>query len=659
MSVLTRYRTHLLICAALLAAPALFAAAPSGRTATRMAWNSKTTHSILFGGSTKVDAGTQSIYDLADTWEWTGSQWVQRYPAQAPHGRSFHTMVYDSLRDRMLVFGGKSGTTAANTTIYNDTWAFDGDNWAQLNTPNQPSARLYAGSAYDSVRDKWVLFGGTFTSTDGKTVTNLIDTWEFNGTTWTQRSTTGPSIIKPIMAYDTLNNRMLMVGTDDKSAFFMYAYDSDAGAWNAITPTTKPSCVVDAQMAYQTHDNKLVLFGGVCNDSLISGDTWEYDGTDWKKVDGAGDPDRASAEAMTYDGARQTTIMFGGTLAFGNPSGTTNLYNSHVWHPAPESHSPAPRSLFSFVSNPDDKLIWLFGGQNDAGIGSEFWKFQDGEWSKLSLDKGPVGCGTSNGVYDNDRKKLVIVCSDTSVWEWDGAAWKTFTASKTQPQGRTFSSAVYDQTIKKTVLFGGYGSVNYLDETWTWDGATWTQIKKDRPTSRALAAMWFDPTLKKTVIFGGIGRKTSEGRIERFNDMWSFNGSGWTQIKNVANLPTPRYGAQVAVDPRTNKVLLFGGLVLRMNGATQDQVYSNDLWSWDGTTWTQAQLAANGTTPPPRENGALAFDPSTNQMTLFAGYSGFYLSDLWQLDTKNTWTVMAESAETPVVIPPRRRGAGH
>ena len=46
-------------------------------------------------------------------------------------------------------------------------------------------------------------------------------------------------------------------------------------------------------------------------------------------------------------------------------------------------------------------------------------------------------------------------------------------------------------------------------------------------------------------------------------------------------------------------------------------------------------------------------------MLLFAGYSGFYLSDLWMLDTKNTWTVIAESANPPVVVPPRRRGSGH
>ena len=46
-------------------------------------------------------------------------------------------------------------------------------------------------------------------------------------------------------------------------------------------------------------------------------------------------------------------------------------------------------------------------------------------------------------------------------------------------------------------------------------------------------------------------------------------------------------------------------------------------------------------------------------MVLFAGFSGFYLSDVWQLDAQNKWMLRAEPANLPVVIPPRRRGTGH
>src|SRR5437762_12367223 len=88
MSVLTRHRILSTIFAAFLAAPLAFAAAPSGRTEARMVFDVRTSHVVLFGGSTKVDAGTRLSYDLDDTWEWNGDRWVQVYPAHSPHGRS-------------------------------------------------------------------------------------------------------------------------------------------------------------------------------------------------------------------------------------------------------------------------------------------------------------------------------------------------------------------------------------------------------------------------------------------------------------------------------------------------------------------------------------------------------------------------------------------
>jgi len=612
---------------------------------------------VLFGGSTKVDAGTRLSYDLDDTWAWVNDHWVQLYPLNSPHGRSFHTMVYDSNRRRTLLFGGKSGTSQTDSVLYDDTWQFDGTNWSQINTPNQPSKRFYPGSAYDPVHDKWVLFGGTAVAADGKTTVNYYDTWEFDGTTWTQKAATGPNVIKPILVYDEKNDRIVMMASDTKQAVFMYAYDRNTATWTQITPAKLPDCTADAQMVYESGLDTIMLFGGVCTTSPVAGSTWEYDGTTWAAVANASDPDRVAAEALAYDSSRQEAVMFGGTLAFANPTGGTHVYQKQVWTTPPAPNTPAPRSLFSFVTNPDDKLIWLYGGMNDSSLATDFWSYANGEWAKLPLDNGPTACGTPNASYDTDRKKLVVFCSDSTTYEWDGNAWKQFTGIKTLPPSRNWSMMSYNPTIKKTVMFGGFGTVDYLSETWTWDGATWTRVKKNQAPPRALAAMWFDPKLNKTVMFGGIGRKNSDSRIERFNDMWSFDGTGWTQIKNVANVPAPRYGMETALDPRTGKVLLFGGLVLQVNGATQSQVYSNDFWSWDGTTWTK--IDASGRIPPPRENGGLAYDPSTGQMALFAGYSGFYLSDVWTYDnTSNAWTVQAESTTAPAPVAPRRHSTG-
>ncbi len=198
---------------------------------------------------------------------------------------------------------------------------------------------------------------------------------------------------------------------------------------------------------------------------------------------------------------------------------------------------------------------------------------------------------------------------------------------------------VYDQSLRKTVMFGGFDVNNvYQNKTWQWNGTAWTEQKKKRAPARGLASMWYDPVVRKTVIFGGIGRRNPDGRIERYNDMWAFDANGWVELKPAAK-PTTRYGAQVAVDPTTNKTILFGGLRIDTDDkGLQKQNYTNDTWEWDGTTWRQIQTAI---APSPRQNVGMEFNPATGEIILFGGWSGYFHSDTWVFD-EGKWRVLSE-----------------
>jgi hypothetical protein len=60
----------------------------------------------------------------------------------------------------------------------NDTWVWNGELWTQLEDIG-PSARAANALAFDSTRERIVLFGGVA----GSAV--LADTWEWDGTEWT------------------------------------------------------------------------------------------------------------------------------------------------------------------------------------------------------------------------------------------------------------------------------------------------------------------------------------------------------------------------------------------------------------------------------------------------------------------------------------------
>ena len=87
-------------------------------------------------------------------------------------------MTFDSARAVMVLFGGHN-TTPMNPLA--DTWEWDGTTWNERTPSTAPPARIGAAMAYDAARVVAVLFGGIAATGP------LGDTWEWDGTNWTQR----------------------------------------------------------------------------------------------------------------------------------------------------------------------------------------------------------------------------------------------------------------------------------------------------------------------------------------------------------------------------------------------------------------------------------------------------------------------------------------
>lgn len=631
----------------ILAAGGAFAAAPAARFDSHMVWDTAIHRAVLFGGSTTIDSGTKVPYELGDTWEWTGIRWLPVYPVHSPSARAAESMVFDSLRNRVVIFGGR-----LTKTNLDDTWTFDGTDWTQIQTATAPSVRELAGTAYDSTRDRIVLFGGTLQtySFSGLTVTetSLRDTWEFDGTSWHQLLTDGPAVVKPILEYDPVHKQTIMLGTDVNGVTLMYVYDAAGVKWNQLKPATLPACATEGAMTFDGADNAILYTGGVCSGSALTEDSYEWDGTTWNHLTLGSFAGRYYGLALTYDPDHQVAVMFGGAPVSGALLGSTFTYAGLLWLSIGDVDYPAPRSLAVFAADPVNDITYLFGGVNDATSFFDFWAYQNGQFRPITDSNQPTDCTSPIAAFDTDRQKFVMFCEGSATWEYDGTTWTEYDTSKTAPPSHKFASLVYDQTLKKTVFFGGFdGVASYLNQTWTYDGTVWVQVTKNPPPSRSNAAMWYDPILKKTVLYGGIGRLTVNDAVSRFSDMWSFDGTGWTQITlplqpippappAPATTPGMRYGAEVAVDPNTGHTFVFGGIRIDFSLAFPlgFSVYANDMWEWDGTTWKQVVSAVS---PPPHENGGFTYDPLRKEFVLFGGYSGFYLSDLWSF-SNGRWT---------------------
>jgi hypothetical protein len=261
-----------------------------------MAYDSVRQKTVLFGGWNN------------ETWEWDGTNWTQRTPTNSPSSRYDHTMVYDSVRQVTVLFEGYIGTNICS----NETWEWDGTNWT-LRPEISPPARAGHTMAYDSVRQRTIIFGGSIDSGAGYGLVKN-ETWERIGTNWSQCSplTSPPARYRHAMAYDSIRQRTVIFagnfgGNND-------TWEWDGTNWTQMYPTSAPSTRDDHAMAYDSNRQRTVLFGGISG-GAFNNETWE-----WGSSSSSASSGTYVSESITPTGVSSWGVL---TFTYNAPANTT------------------------------------------------------------------------------------------------------------------------------------------------------------------------------------------------------------------------------------------------------------------------------------------------------------------------------------------------
>ena len=495
---------------------------PAGTSPSASGW-----HSMVYDSARHVTV----MFRATDIWEWDGASWSQRVPADGntPPTRYSQAMSYDSLRGVIVLHGG-SGTSGA----LDDTWEWDGATATWTNrTPatGSPPARAFHAMAYDSERRVSVLFGGYDADIDDFLA---ADIWEWDGTTWTQKTASGPvARYGHAMAYDSNLHRTIMFGgMSSGSALDSSAWTWNGSAWSQITSSGPAPRLFDA-LAFNNDNNTLVLFAGLDTNAIL-GDTWELSGSTWTNSSPVGSPAPAPRAriwpAMAYDKMRGVSVMYGGQ---GN-----------------------------------DGIEWV---NFDAT-----WEWNGSAWTQRSPVHNPGAIVGNAMAYDSTRGVSDLVGGGNDrTWEWNGVDWMQFSPTA-KPASRSLGAMVYDSMRQATVLFGGFDGTKGFNDTWKWDGANWTQLDPPtKPSERIAPAMAYDSLRQVIVLLGGydIGSDTY------LNDTWEWNGVTWIQVADSAPFDET-FGNQMVYD-NVHQVMLM----LHPSGIT---------WAWDGANWTNRLSGLNG-----------------------------------------------------------------
>jgi hypothetical protein len=231
---------------------------PTARWAHAMAFDLGRNVVVLFGGGTN-NLGNMN---LSDTWEYDGITWTQRNPTTVPGPRLGHDMVWDPVRRRVIMFGGRNGTSG-----YADTWEWDGNNWNQLTPATSPPARCCHSMVSDLARSRVVLYGGWLSS-------NFGDTWEWDGTNWLQRSPARSMGARwgHKLSYDLARGRVVSFGGATTTTYTNDTFEWDGVDW--IQKGPGPGGRIGHVVPFQLRRARVLMFGGT--GSTYFADTWEY-----------------------------------------------------------------------------------------------------------------------------------------------------------------------------------------------------------------------------------------------------------------------------------------------------------------------------------------------------------------------------------------------
>jgi len=302
--------------------------------------------------------------------------------------------------------------------------------------------------------------------------------------------------------------------------------------------------------------------------------------------------------------------------------------------PAPTR--PEPRAGHEIVYDAALQMVLLVNvgsESSELGVPAKIWGWDGLQWRVVN-DERLEGRNLGGVAYDSKRNVLVVYggwspnkCYNDT-WEWNGQTWSKLPVEG--PGVCDHFAMVYDSRRGRVVLFGGQDpGMTLHGDTWEWDGSSWAKVIEESnttPPKRTHYALGYDSEREVVLMFGGYSPTLGD-----LNDLWAWNGITWSEIKRDES-PSARTGARMAFDAKRKVMVLQGG--------NRNNTMLNETWTWNGKKWTQVESE----NLPARGYHAMTYDPIRERVVLFGGQSGLttaspLLGDTWEWDGKQ-WVLV-------------------
>ena len=363
---------------------------PEARVYAGGAYDPNTNSLIVFGGNNCSTQYLNDVWVLSNANGISGTPtWTELTPSgTAPPARESASVVYDPTHNVLIVYAGDAGSP-----LFGDVWTLSNANgsggtpvWSQQSPGGTaPAPRTGQSATFDSVNNRMTIFGGT-TST-----ITFADTWiltNANGVggvpAWSLLAVTGtaPSVAYHSAVYNPAKNSLYIfagISAQDKlqandHSFVLSVANGVGGSslWLLAGPPVRYS----SASIYDPASNSLIIFGGQHSNSAVNFDDYlrlspaiGSGNLQWTglMVTG-GRPSLRWGMTGSYDQANNRMMIFGGATGFpapcvadyyvvqnANGQGVPNFTKITASGPAPRVHHVA---AYDSATN----TMMVFGG---------------------------------------------------------------------------------------------------------------------------------------------------------------------------------------------------------------------------------------------------------------------------------------------------------
>ena len=212
-------------------------------------------------------------------------------------------------------------------------------------------------------------------------------------------------------------------------------------------------------------------------------------------------------------------------------------------------------------------------------------------------------------------------------------------------------TANWDAGTSSMILFGGLGPDQPSNQVWVMrrdsdrpESIQWTRLQPSgtKPPPRHAHTAAYDPRSNSLIVFGGLG--SSEGSPRVLGDLWILDNANaldpdpvaWRQV-SLEPKPPGRWNHAAVFDPKQDRYIVSGGLASPTAcGSALDDFWALSEPSFSSPRWELLDTRGGG--PGPIQDHQLIFDESLERVLVLGGSDacGRYSQKIWHLTASTT-----------------------